>query len=62
MGAETDSLRDWGGTLAGFGPAGRYSMVVETPGYRAWARGDIRVRPGQCGPEMVEIMAWLQRE
>ncbi|MBW3571165.1 MAG: carboxypeptidase-like regulatory domain-containing protein [Gemmatimonadetes bacterium] len=62
VGAETDSLRHWGSTLAALGPAGRYTVAVEAPGYRAWARSDIRVRAGECGPEMREVTARMQRE
>jgi hypothetical protein len=62
MGTETDSLRHWGNTLAALGPAGRYAVAVEAPGYRAWARSDIRVRAGECGPEMEEVTARLQRD
>jgi hypothetical protein len=62
VGTETDSLRHWGSTLAALGPAGRYAVAVEAPGYRGWARSDIRVRAGECGPEMEEVTARLQRE
>lgn len=62
VGTETDSLRYWGNTLAAMGPAGRYAVAVEAPGYRAWARSDIRVRAGECGPQMEEITARLQRD
>lgn len=62
VGAEADSLRHWGKALAALGPAGRYSVVVEAPGYRPWARSDIRVRRGECGPEMEEVTARLQRQ
>ncbi|HEX6367816.1 MAG TPA: carboxypeptidase-like regulatory domain-containing protein [Longimicrobium sp.] len=62
VGAQTDSLYNWGSTLAGFGPAGRYSVAVEAPGYRAWARSDIRVRAGTCAPQTEEVTARLQRE
>lgn len=62
VGTETDSLRHWGNTLAALGPAGRYAVAVQAPGYRAWARSDIRVRAGECGPKMEEITARLRRE
>ncbi|HEU4881585.1 MAG TPA: carboxypeptidase-like regulatory domain-containing protein [Longimicrobium sp.] len=62
VGTETDSLRYWGNTLAALGPAGRYSVVVEAPGYRAWARSDIFVRAGKCGGESEQVTARMQRE
>lgn len=62
MGTTTDSLYHWNDALAAFGPAGRYSVAVQAPGYRPWARSDIRVRPGECGPQMQELTARLQRE
>jgi hypothetical protein len=62
VGTETDSLRYWGNTLAALGPAGRYSVVVEAPGYRPWARGGILVRAGECGGESEEVTALMQRE
>lgn len=62
VGTETDSLRHWGSTLAALGPAGRYAVAIEAPGHRPWARSDIRVRTGECGPEMEEVTARLQRE
>jgi hypothetical protein len=61
-GTETDSLRSGGSTLLGFGPAGRYSVAVEAPGYRPWARSDVRVRRGECGVEMATVTARLQRQ
>jgi hypothetical protein len=61
-GTETDSLRDWGGVLAAFGPAGRYAVAVEAPGYRAWARSDVRVRNGDCAPVPTELTARLVPE
>lgn len=62
VGTETDSLRYWGNTLAALGPAGRYAVAVEAPGYRPWARSDIRVRAGECGPELEEVTARMQRD
>lgn len=62
LGTATDSLYYWGETLAGFGPAGRYAVVVEAPGYQSWARGDIRVRRGECGPVTEQVTARLRRE
>lgn len=62
VGTQTDSLRYWNDRLAAFGPTGRYSVAVAAPGYRPWARSDIRVRAGDCGPEMEEVTARLQRE
>jgi hypothetical protein len=62
VGTQGDSLRYWGNTLAAPGPAGRYSVVVQAPGYRPWARSDIRVRPGECGGESEEVTALMQRE
>jgi hypothetical protein len=60
MGTATDSLYHWSHALVALGPAGRYSVAVEAPGYRPWARSDIRVRPGECGPEMEPVTARLQ--
>jgi hypothetical protein len=44
-----------GGPLYGYGPAGRYSVIVQHEGYRTWGRDDIRVRAGECGPITEEI-------
>ena len=61
-GTETDSLRHGGNVLFGYGPAGRYAVAVEAPGYRPWARSDVRVRAGECGPVLEELTARLQPE
>jgi hypothetical protein len=62
VGSQTDSLFYWGSTLAAFGPAGRYAVTVQAPGYRAWARSDVQVRNGDCGPVTEEVTARLQPE
>ena len=45
--------------LMAFGPAGRYSVIVQHPGYATWGRDDIRVRAGNCGPQTVTVLAEL---
>lgn len=47
-------------TLAAYGPAGRYSLVVRRAGYRDWAASGVRVRAGACGPETVVVRARMQ--
>ncbi len=47
--------------LLAYGPAGRYSVIVQQPGYHTWGRDDIRVRDGQCGPQTVTVRAELMR-
>ena len=51
---------DIGGPLYAYGPAGRYSVIVQHAGYEAWGRDDIRVLPGECGPRTVRITARLE--
>lgn len=45
--------------LMAFGPAGRYSVIVQHPGYATWGRDGIRVREGACGPQTVTVLAEL---
>lgn len=45
--------------LMAFGQAGRYSVIVQHPGYGTWGRDDIRVREGACGPQTVTVLAEL---
>lgn len=47
--------------LTAFGPAGRYRLTVQHPGYAAWVRDDVRVPGGPCGPETVALDARLTR-
>ena len=47
--------------LTGYGPAGRYSVIVQHPGYAVWGRDDVRVARGECGPETVTLRAELVR-
>jgi hypothetical protein len=47
--------------LLAYGPAGRYSIIVQEPGYQTWGRSDVRVREGECGPETVVLRAELVR-
>lgn len=39
-----------------YGPAGRYSLVVQHAGYQFWGRDDIRVTAGQCGPDTETVL------
>lgn len=56
-----DSLRHRGDELVADGPAGRYAVVVQRPGYVLWAADDVRVRAGDCGTESVQLTARLRR-
>jgi hypothetical protein len=61
-GTFADSLHhDDPALLTAYGPAGRYSLVVQHPGYASWGRDDVRVRAGECGMATVELTARLQR-
>ncbi|HEX6913153.1 MAG TPA: hypothetical protein VF142_22270, partial [Longimicrobium sp.] len=41
--------------LLAYGPAGRYSIIVQQEGYLTWGRNDVRVRDGECGPQTVTL-------
>jgi hypothetical protein len=57
-----DSLRhDFTGLLTAYGPSGRYSLVVQHPGYAPWGSDEVRVPADQCGPEKQEVTARLRR-
>jgi hypothetical protein len=47
--------------LTAFGPAGRYSVMVQHPGYAVWGRDDVQVSGGTCGPRTVRLRAALVR-
>jgi hypothetical protein len=61
-GTVADSLRHHFPTmLVAYGPAGRYSLVVQHPGYATWGRDDVRVSTGECGElDSAEVTARLQ--
>jgi len=40
---------------------GRYTVVVQRPGYRTWQRTDVDVTKDQCGFITVRLLARLQR-
>jgi hypothetical protein len=62
-GTFADSLRhDFMGRLTAYGPAGRYTLVVQHPGYGVWGTDDVRVRQDECGLETQELTARLRRE
>ena len=44
----------------GVGDAGSYDVVVTKPGYRTWARSDVRVVRGPCGVGCSTIDVLLQ--
>lgn len=48
--------------LTAHGPAGRYTLVVNHPGYATWGTDAVRVRAGDCGPETEEVTARLRPE
>lgn len=50
-----------GTEVVAYGPPGRYSVIVQHPGYVAWGRDDIRVAPGTCGPRTVSLRAAMVR-
>lgn len=62
-GAVADSLRHHvPTTLVAYGPAGRYSVVVQHPGYATWGRDDLRVSTGECGElDAAQVTARLRR-
>lgn len=61
VGTYADSLRHgWDGPLVAWGPAGRYSLVVQRAGYAIWGTNDVRVVAGDCGPRTETITARLQ--
>ncbi|HEX6913152.1 MAG TPA: hypothetical protein VF142_22265 [Longimicrobium sp.] len=60
-GEVADSLRHAGATLAAYGPAGRYTVVVQVGGYLLWARDNVQVRAGDCAFETVQLTARMQR-
>lgn len=47
--------------LTVFGPAGRYGVIVQHPGYAVWGRDDVQVNRGTCGPRTVRLRAELVR-
>lgn len=60
-GSVADSLRHVGDELVADGPAGRYAVVVQRPGYVLWAVDDVTVRAGDCATESVQLTARLRR-
>ena len=48
-------------TVVAYGPAGRYSVIVQHPGYAPWGRDDVRVAAGACGPRTVSLRAEMLR-
>jgi hypothetical protein len=61
-GTYADSLRhDYPTLLTAYGPAGRYGVVVQHPGYAAWGMDDVRVELEECGVETAEVTARMQR-
>lgn len=44
-----------------YGPAGRYSVVVQHAGYQPWGRDDIRVAAGECGAETEQVLVEMTR-
>lgn len=60
-GQVADSLRHAGATLTAYGPAGRYSVVVQVGGYQLWAQDDVQVRAGECSFQTVHLTARMQR-
>jgi len=62
VGTFADSLRHgFDGRLEAWGPAGRYALVVQYPGYATWGMDDVQVPDGGCGPQTVTLTARLQR-
>jgi hypothetical protein len=56
-----DSLRhEFGGGLTAYGPAGRYAVVVQHPGYAAWGMDDVRVRATECSVQTRQLTARLR--
>ena len=47
--------------LLAYGPAGRYGVIVQRPGFAPWGRDDVQVARGRCGPETVLVRAELRR-
>jgi hypothetical protein len=60
-GSMADSLRHEGGTLVAYGPAGRYTVVVQVGAYQLWTRSDVQVGMGECVLETAELTARMQR-
>jgi hypothetical protein len=62
-GSTADSLRhDLPQLLTAYGPAGRYSLIVQYPGYYLWGVNDVVVRETECGfLEEARVTARLQR-
>lgn len=61
-GTFADSLRHHYPTLlTAYGPAGRYSVMVQHPGYAPWGRDDVRVESDECGLQAAEVVARLRR-
>jgi hypothetical protein len=48
--------------LTAYGPAGRYSLIVQHPGYRPWGRDDIRVNRGECSVRTVQLRVEMHRD
>lgn len=62
VGTYADSLRhDGGAALAAYGPAGRYTLVVQHAGYAIWGTDRVRVTGGDCSLDTEQITAKLQR-
>ena len=62
VGNFADSLRhQFNGPLVAWGPAGRYSLVVQHPGYATWGTDQVRVTAETCGPHTETVTARLQR-
>jgi hypothetical protein len=61
-GTVADSLRhDFPTLLAAYGPAGRYSLVVQHPGYASWGTTRVQVGTDECGIEPATVTARLRR-
>jgi hypothetical protein len=62
VGTYADSLyHGWDAELAAFGPAGRYTLVVQHAGYATWGTDRVRVPEGGCEAQTQRITAKLQR-
>lgn len=60
-GEMADSLRhDYPTLLTAYGLPGRYTVVVQHPGYAPWGSDEVRVRAGTCGPKAAEVTARLR--
>jgi hypothetical protein len=48
-----------GGELVAYGPGGRYTVVIQHPGYQAWSRDVDIPRPSGCTAATVRVRAAL---